>query len=83
MTKRGIERQRFPIILLAATVLCYAVGYPLAIFGHSSVGWIFVGLGGPFLIALGVSVIRRVHASAEAARSSAGDVPAGGATGRT
>lgn len=48
-------------ILLAATVVCYAVGYPLALIGHSDVGWVFVFLGGPLLIALLVVVIRRVQ----------------------
>lgn len=48
-------------ILTVATALCYAIGYPLALGGHSSIGWIFVGLGGPFLIALLITVIQRVH----------------------
>jgi fatty acid desaturase len=58
--------QRRLAALLAATALCYAIGYPLALIGHSAVGWVFVALGGPLLIALGVVVIRRVHFSAEA-----------------
>ena len=62
------QGQRGLSILLAATALCYLIGYPLALVGHSPVGWIFVTLGGPLLIALGVVVIRRVHGGAEAAR---------------
>lgn len=66
--------QRRLVILIAATALCYLIGYPLALVGHSPVGWIFVTLGGPLLIALGVVVIRRVHHGSEAARR-ADDVP--------
>jgi hypothetical protein len=46
-------------ILAAATLLCYAIGYPLALIGGSSVGWVFVTLGGPLLIAVLVLLIRR------------------------
>ena len=46
--------------LVIATVLCYAVGYPLALLGHSNVGWVFVFLGGPLLLTLGVLTIRRI-----------------------
>jgi hypothetical protein len=51
--------------LLGATLLCYAIGYPVALLGHSVVGWVLVFLGGPLLIALGVLVIRRVHRAAD------------------
>jgi hypothetical protein len=47
--------------LLGATVACYGVGYPVALLGHSNVGWVLVFLGGPFLLALGVTTVRRVH----------------------
>ena len=46
--------------LLCATVLCYAVGYPLGIVLDSVVGWILVSLGGVGLLALGVITIRRI-----------------------
>ena len=46
-------------ILGCATVLCYAIGYPLALLARSSVGWVFVTLGGPLLVAFVVVVIRR------------------------
>lgn len=49
------------MLLVAATVLCYAVGYPVALIGGSDVGWIFVFLGGPLLIAVFVLLIRRVQ----------------------
>ena len=68
MSGPGEQRQRGLVILLAATALCYLIGYPLALIGHSPIGWIFVTLGGPLLIALGVVVVRRVHTGAEAAR---------------
>lgn len=57
------ERQsnRLLLILIAATAVCYAVGYPLALVGGSSMGWVLVTLGGPLLIAVGVLVIRRLH----------------------
>lgn len=52
--------------LAGGAALCYAVGYPLALVGHSVAGWVLVFLGGPFLIALGVVVIRRVHRASRA-----------------
>jgi hypothetical protein len=58
--------QRRLTALLVATAFCYAIGYPLALVGHSAVGWVFVALGGPLLLALGVMVIRHVHFSTEA-----------------
>ena len=54
-TNRGI------LWLLGATVLCYGIGYPLALIGHSPAGWVLVFLGGPFLLALGALTIRRLH----------------------
>lgn len=60
-------------ILGVLTVSCYAIGYPIALGAHSKVGWIFVGLGGPFLIALLVTVVQRVHFAAEAERTQARD----------
>ncbi|MGZ4506605.1 MAG: hypothetical protein ACXVX8_05715 [Blastococcus sp.] len=51
--------------LAIATVLCYAVGYPLALIGHSPVGWVFVFLGGPLLLTLGVLTIRRIAARSD------------------
>ncbi|MDQ6849017.1 MAG: hypothetical protein M3070_03355 [Actinomycetota bacterium] len=48
-------------VLVTATALCYAIGYPIALVGHSDVGWLFVFLGGPLLIAVLVLVIRRVQ----------------------
>jgi ABC-type spermidine/putrescine transport system permease subunit I len=48
-------------LLTVVTAACYAIGYPLALGAHSNVGWVFVALGGPFLIALLITVIQRVH----------------------
>ena len=47
--------------LVAATALCYAIGYPLALIGKSSAGWILVTLGGPLLAAVVWLFIRRVQ----------------------
>lgn len=47
--------------LVAATALCYAIGYPLALFGKSSLGWVLVTVGGPLLAAVVWLVIRRVQ----------------------
>ena len=47
--------------LIVATALCYAIGYPIALVGHSNIGGVFVALGGPLLIAVIVLVIRRVQ----------------------
>ena len=52
--------------LAGAAVLCYGIGYPLALIGHSVAGWVLVFLGGPCLIGLGVVAIRRVHRSSQA-----------------
>jgi hypothetical protein len=42
----------------AAALICYAVGYPLAILLHSVLGWALVMLGGIFLLSFGVATIR-------------------------
>lgn len=60
-------------MLTLATALCYAIGYPVALGAHSNVGWLFVALGGPFLIALVVTIIQRVHLSETASRSGLDD----------
>jgi hypothetical protein len=61
MSTSGDREDRALKILLAATALCYAIGYPVALVGHSGVGWVLVFLGGPLLIAVLVLVIRRVQ----------------------
>ncbi len=50
-------------LLLVATLLAYAVGYPVALVAHSSFGWVLVSLGGVLLLALGVVTIQRLHGS--------------------
>ena len=47
--------------LATTAAACYAVGYPLALWGQSSFGWVLVALGGPFLFAAGVLLVRRLH----------------------
>jgi hypothetical protein len=54
------------VLVLAATALCYLIGYPLALVGHSAIGWIFVALGGPLLVALLAMVVHRLHLSSTA-----------------
>jgi hypothetical protein len=44
-------------------VACYAIGYPVALIGHSALGWVLVFLGGPCLLALGVLTVRWVQRS--------------------
>jgi hypothetical protein len=61
MTSSDDREARALRVLIVATALCYAIGYPVALIGHSNVGWIFVGLGGPLLIAVILLVIRRVQ----------------------
>jgi hypothetical protein len=52
---------RTQVLLIVAALLCYAVGYPVALKAHSSIGWIFVSLGGLFLISLAMVTIARLH----------------------
>jgi hypothetical protein len=61
MTNPRAREDRTLKIVLALTVLCYAIGYPVALVGHSPVGWVLVFLGGPLLITVVVLVIRRVQ----------------------
>jgi hypothetical protein len=61
MTTSRDRADRALWLLIAATALCYAIGYPLAMIAGSDVGWIFVTLGGPLLIAVLVLLIRRAH----------------------
>jgi hypothetical protein len=51
---------RAQLVTGAAALLCYAVGYPVALVAHSGVGWVFVSVGGVFLLALGVVTVRRI-----------------------
>lgn len=62
--RRGHLGRRFQVVLVS-TVLCYLIGYPLALAGHSNVGWALVTLGGPLLITLAILTIREVHKGAE------------------
>jgi hypothetical protein len=54
---------RWIVWLTAATAACYAIGYPVALLGHSVAGWVLVFLGGPLLLTLGVLVVRWLHGS--------------------
>lgn len=53
--------------LTVATVLCYLVGYPLALTVAPAVGWSLVMIGGLFLLGLGAVTINRVHREADEA----------------
>jgi hypothetical protein len=61
MTSPEDREARALWMLIVATALCYAIGYPVALIGHSNVGWVLVALGGPLLIAVIALVIRRVQ----------------------
>ena len=64
MSRSGPFRpDRAQAVLGLATVLAYAVGYPLALMVGSPFGWVLVTLGGVFLLALGVVTVRRIHRS--------------------
>ena len=54
---------RAQVVLAACMLLCYGIGYPLALIGRSPTGWLLVTLGGVFLIALGIITVRRIHRS--------------------
>jgi hypothetical protein len=71
MPDRGSPRSRTLWLLLAATLACYGIGYPVALWGHSTAGWVLVFLGGPLLLTLGVLTIRRIHGGAGADLSAA------------
>lgn len=58
------ERQRMRV-LGTICAACYVVGYPLAIWGDSGWGWVLVWVGGLFLIALGVIVVRVMTRAAD------------------
>ena len=59
---RGDHRNnRLLAILIVATALCYAIGYPVALIGNSNIGWVLVSIGGLLLVALIAVVIRRIH----------------------
>jgi hypothetical protein len=58
---RGTRSQT---VLAIATVLAYAVGYPVAIFAHSLIGWVLVMVGGVFLLLFLLTTIRRIHRGA-------------------
>ncbi len=59
---RGDHRNNRPLaVLIVATALCYAVGYPVALIGNSNIGWVLVSIGGVLLVALVAVTIRRIH----------------------
>jgi hypothetical protein len=61
--QRDLRPNRAQVVLGAATVLAYAIGYPVAILADSPIGWGLVTLGGLLLIALGVVTIQRINRS--------------------
>ena len=71
MPDRGPPRDRTLWLLLTATLACYGIGYPVALWGHSAAGWVLVFLGGPLLLLLGALTVRRIHAGAGKARREA------------
>lgn len=61
MDLRGSCPTQAQIALGVATLVAYAVGYPLAILGGYAIGWVLVMLGGLLLITLGIVTVRRIH----------------------
>jgi hypothetical protein len=57
--KRRVTRTQ--VALGAATVLAYSVGYPLAIIGNESIGWVLVMIGGLLLLGFGMVTVLRIH----------------------
>jgi len=53
--------------LLIITLLCYATGYPIALWLNQPWGWILVTAGGFFLMWLVILIIRRINAKHGAA----------------
>ncbi len=51
-------------------LVLYAAGYPLALVGGSSVGWLLVSLGGVALLVLGALTVARVTGAGSPARPS-------------
>ncbi|MGV8964921.1 MAG: hypothetical protein ACOH2F_01460 [Cellulomonas sp.] len=61
MTAPRLQLTRAQRWLLALAALSYAVGYPLGIALEWVIGWVFVSLGGVFLLALGVVTVRQMN----------------------
>jgi hypothetical protein len=72
MADRPPHQGRAFRVVLVCTVACYLLGYPLALGAHQAVGWVFVTLGGPLLIVLGVLTIRRLTRPSAAPEEGAG-----------
>jgi len=66
---------RQQVILVCASALCYAVGYPLALISGSFAGWILVTVGGVFLLWLGATVVSRLTRSPRSGSGGPGDEP--------
>jgi hypothetical protein len=67
----GLRPNRTQAWSAAATVLSYAVGYPLALVADFALGWVLVTLGGVFLLAFIGSTVARVHRGADGDRPDA------------
>jgi hypothetical protein len=59
-TRGSVRPDRDQTALAVAMLVCYAVGYPVALVGHSPIGWGFVMLGGVLLFLLILVTIRRI-----------------------
>jgi hypothetical protein len=59
--KDNVRLSRAQTVSGAASLVSYALGYPVAIFAHSAIGWVLVMLGGFFLFFFGIVTIRRIH----------------------
>ncbi|MDX6212699.1 MAG: hypothetical protein QOF82_1786 [Frankiales bacterium] len=63
-SKESVRPDRDQTVLAAAMLVCYAVGYPVALLAHSPIGWGFVMLGGVLLFLLIFATIRRINRGA-------------------
>jgi ABC-type spermidine/putrescine transport system permease subunit I len=67
----GLRPNRTQACSAVASLLSYAVGYPLALVADNALGWVLVMLGGLFLLAFVGSTVVRVHRGRDADQSDA------------
>ncbi|MDQ1585474.1 MAG: hypothetical protein QOJ90_1423 [Actinomycetota bacterium] len=67
----GLRPNRTQAWSAVASLLSYAVGYPLALVADFALGWVLVMLGGLFLLVFLGSTVARVHRGADDDQSDA------------
>lgn len=58
--KRSARPTRGQLVSGIASLVAYAVGYPIAIVGGSGFGWVLVMLGGLLLLVFGALTVQRI-----------------------